>query len=80
MRRPGREKAARIRALAQPLDPVGGRIERVPAAGLFVLIRAEPRTRWLPGRFNPTGPPALERPGPVRTEDGCVPRSTRSGS
>jgi thioredoxin reductase (NADPH) len=32
-------------------DKAGDRVERVPAAALFVLIGGEPRTQWLPEAF-----------------------------
>ena len=73
MRRHGTEKVTRIRALARPLVPVRGRIERVPAAGLFVLIRGEPRARWLPRAIQPDRP-ARRSNGPARS----APRTSAS--
>jgi thioredoxin reductase (NADPH) len=55
-------------------DSVGGEVEELPAAGLFVLIGSVPRTAWLPEEvrrdeagFVRTGPDVDDEPGdPMR--------------
>jgi hypothetical protein len=42
-----------------------GATETVPAAGLFVMIGAEPRTGWLAGCVERDGNGFIHRPGPV---------------